>query len=146
MDLLQVVPRNAGNDERGVHDDDAPLLATKVLSALCSPARNYIRASLSSLIISQIAHMSKSCGESTPHIHLWVRARPPGGYVMRTNLIIGRVSNTVIFLTSEVRIYLGATPRGLRHPRECPLGGSSPLGRKIPYAPRLPQVLLHCKR
>ena len=68
----------------GIHDDDAPL-ATKVLSALCSPARNYIRASLSFLIISQIAHMSKSRGKSMPHIHLWVR---PSEYVMRNNLII----------------------------------------------------------
>ena len=73
----------------GIHDDDAPL-ATKVLSALCSPARNYIRASLSVLIISQIAHMSKSRGKSMPHIHLWVH---PSEYVMRNNLIIiGRVA------------------------------------------------------
>ena len=48
-----------------------------------------------------------------------------------------------IFLTSEVGINLGDTPRGLRHPRGVPSVDPSLLGRKILYAPWLPQVLLH---
>ena len=47
-----------------------------------------------------------------------------------------------IFLTSCVGINLGDTPRGLRHPRGVPSVDPSTLGRKILYAPRLPQVLL----
>ena len=47
-----------------------------------------------------------------------------------------------IFLTSCVGINLEATPRGLRHPRGVPSVDPFPLGRKILYAPRLPQVLL----
>ena len=93
----------------GIHDDDAPL-ATKVLSALCSPARNYIRASLSVLIISQIAHMSKSCGKSMPHIHLWVH---PSEYVMRNNLIIiGRVATCKYILYPKQ----GTTPKHATSP------------------------------
>ena len=84
LDLLQVLRYSLRKTKGSTHNADAPL-ATQVLSLLCSPARNYIRASLSFLIFSQIAHMSKSCCKSVPHIHLWVR---PSDFVMRNNLII----------------------------------------------------------